>query len=521
MAAHTKITKEIGDEIKKLAKADYNEKRIAEAVSLARGTIKKFCKDNNIELSKRRSPEHIKKCKQFKDICYKAIECNCTIQLNKTLKLIGLHPDTAQSIFKKNPNLRRAVRSKKQAILEDRTLLLSTVQSRLPNQSDKVLSYENGKYKIQARDGFIYYKSSSKLYQGDPRGKSGRKINVKQIHNKLLQIGYLLISDSFTIKSKALKARCVKCNNVRTNRFDNFFIQQCPTCSNNGVSLAESEIGQWAQSLNFTTEKFKFIGKTRGKEIDIYIPSLKIGIEYCGLYWHSEKFKDQKYHHNKLKLAEQEGIRLITIFEDEWKNRQSQVKNFLKSILGIHKTRIYARKCEVKQVDKPLALQFLEDTHIQGRAAHIVAFGLYYQNELVGIVTGNKHHRQGINDFVLNRLSFKDGYQIVGGASKLLKSLIKYCKEHGYNKLISWSDNRWSQGNVYEKIGFILEQELRPDYSYVTPSGLRESKQSNTKQKLLAKGAVGTMNNTEVELADTLNYKRIWDCGKKRYSLNL
>jgi len=262
------------------------------------------------------------------------------------------------------------------------------------------------------------------------------------------------------------------------------------------------------------------------KEIDIYIPKFNLGIEYCGLYWHNELSptpRDFSYHYNKMKSCEERGVRLITIFEDEWNDRKKQIKNYLKSTLHIHNFKIYARKCKIKEVDSKTARIFLDNYHIQGKTHIKIAFGLYFENELLGVVTGNKHHRRQRHNkaFVLNRLVFKDGVQVVGGASRLVKKLIKYCKENNYNKLISWSDNRYSQGNVYEKCGFSLESDLNPDYCYITPEIKRESKQSNNKRNLLKKGAIGNMTNTEKELAFSLGMVRIWDCGKKRWVINL
>lgn len=259
----------------------------------------------------------------------------------------------------------------------------------------------------------------------------------------------------------------------------------------------------------------------KGKEIDILMPELKLGIEYCGLYWHNElKKPDTHYHYNKMKQAEEQGIRLITIFEDEWRDRNKQVKNFLKSVLNIHNKRVYARKCQVKTITKKVAKLFLEDNHIQG-AGHIeVAFGLFgLEDELLGVLSACKHHRISTNpSLVLNRLAFQGGCQVVGGASKLLKSLIKYAnQEKKYDSILSWSDNRWSIGTVYEKTGFKSDDELPPDYSYVDME-TRFSKQSCKKNVLLSKGAVG---NTEKELATNLELYRIWDCGKKRWVINL
>lgn len=319
-------------------------------------------------------------------------------------------------------------------------------------------------------------------------------------------------SRSFLAKKEGLNPKSMSC--ILKNRGYGHLI------GNTQTSAAEQEILEWVRQCYPEAHSTRqIIGP---KEIDIYIPSLNLAIEYCGLYWHNENSpqpRGRNYHRDKMLECEKKGIRLITIFEDEWVDRHKQVKNFLKSVMRIHDRRIYARKCQIKEVDKKEARTFLDKNHIQGKTAIKVAFGLYYEDELLGLITGSFHHRK-TNQFTLNRLVFDSGVQIPGGASRLLKHLVSYAKQEGYSSIVSWSDNRYSQGNVYEKCGFTLEQELPPDYSYVTPDMIRESKQSNKKKLLLKKGATGTMANTEKELSLTLGYSRIWDCGKKRFIIN-
>ena len=110
---------------------------------------------------------------------------------------------------------------------------------------------------------------------------------------------------------------------------------------------------------------------------------------------------------------------------------------------------------------------------------------------MVATVTGSKHHRQGFEGvFVLNRLAFKHNVSVSGGSSRLLKELSNYAKNSGYTKIISWSDSRYSEGNVYLKTGFELEEESKPDYSYI--DGLKRiSKQSCSKKTSFGKGCCG------------------------------
>jgi GNAT superfamily N-acetyltransferase len=349
-----------------------------------------------------------------------------------------------------------------------------------------------------------------------------RRVDIKNIRLKVESLGYALITDTYVNNKTKMHLICPNKHILNMSYqsfkgYNNRKGHRCPKCTNSGTSRAEKEIFDFVKSFYSDA-----VGNSHEiiepYELDIFIPSLNLAIEYCGLYWHSEEYREKNYHLKKMRLCNEKGIRLITIFEDEWLERQDQVKNFLLSAINKNELKVMGRKTEVRVVPKPEAVAFLDDTHIQGSPLFEVAFGLYHNNELVGITTGNKHHRQGHGSlFVLNRLAFKSNISVSGGSSKLLKALLGYAKEKGYSRLISWSDNRWSEGNVYEKTGFELTETLPPDYSYV----LREkriSKQSCQKKNLLKKGAVG---NTENEMALSLGLYRIWDCGKKRWEIFL
>jgi len=349
---------------------------------------------------------------------------------------------------------------------------------------------------------------------------------MEDIKNFVEKRGYTLSSDNYDPNGKICLI-CPKGHAYNTSTFYNFKRgRKCPECSSKGTSEVEREILKWVQKIfaNANKEKLYYDSKNSKKylELDVYIPEIKLGIEYNGLIWHCEKYKkNYNFHLNKTFLANENGIRLIHIFGDEWRDRSNQIKNYLLSVMGKNSISIGARKTDLRIVDKKEAIRFLDDNHIQGASTLSVAFGLYFKNELLAVMTGDKHHRQGQEKvFVLNRLAFKSEVSIPGGSSKLLKALISHTKKLGYSKLISWSDNRWSEGRVYEKMGFILEEEMGPDYSYVKRES-RISKQSCQKKNLLKKGAKGTMANTEKELALSLGLYRIWDCGKKRWAINL
>jgi len=283
-----------------------------------------------------------------------------------------------------------------------------------------------------------------------------------------------------------------------------------------GTSECEAELLEWVRSLGINAVNRKKFG--RELEIDIYMPDLNIGIEYNGLYWHSEATgKGPSYHINKNKLAKSNGIKqVIHIFEDQWRERKDQVKGYLSSKLGINQ-KIYARDCESCEASAQEAKAFLKQYHIQGAPNSIeYAVGLFYKEKMVGVVTYGKHHRgSGSGQIVLNRLCFKSGLSIVGGAKKLISNSVPSLLKLGYQTVVTWSDNSISDGAVYEACGFTLEHDMKPDYSYIK-GPTRYSKQSLKKT-----AEERTTGKTEHQLRLEQGYFRIWDCGKKRWALPL
>jgi len=259
-----------------------------------------------------------------------------------------------------------------------------------------------------------------------------------------------------------------------------------------------------------------------GKEIDLYDCNKNIAIEYCGLFWHTDSSwnpRDKNYHHNKYIKCLKKGVNLITIFEDEWINRKSQCKNVLKSILGIYDLRVYARKCTIVKLNKQEFNDFCDEYHLQGKnTLGQIFYGLKYENTLVAAMSFGRHHINN-HDLVLDRFCCKGDVQVVGGASRLFKACLTEAKALGFQKVISWSDNRWRQGNVYEKLGFTLEKELDPDYSYVY---LKNPKNKRISNLSMAKKSMNRPPDMTEKAWTILNgFGRIYDCGKKRWVYNI
>lgn len=248
-------------------------------------------------------------------------------------------------------------------------------------------------------------------------------------------------------------------------------------------------------------------------EIDVYLPELNLGFEFNGLYWHSDKFKDKFYHIDKTNFFNERGIRIIHIWEDDWVFRRDIILSQIRNLIG-ENTKIWARKCDVRLVDRGSGLEFLNNNHIQGQDRSIIKIGLYHNDELVSIMTFNKSEgrkKMGNDEWNLSRFCNVIGCNVVGGASKLLHYFIRECKP---KRIISYADKDWSVGGLYKTIGFQLIGDTKPDYKYVV-GDVRVHKQNFTKKRL----GIDTI--TESEWMSGKNINRIWDCGKLKFEMLL
>jgi very-short-patch-repair endonuclease len=118
------------------------------------------------------------------------------------------------------------------------------------------------------------------------------------------------------------------------------------------VSSFEREVADWLtdQSVPFITNDRIVL---QPQELDFFIPSLNVAIECDGLYWHSEmaSSRSRRYHSSKHERCREQGIQLITIFEDEWRFKRDRVLTRLAQVLKRNDVKIAARQCKLIQPD--------------------------------------------------------------------------------------------------------------------------------------------------------------------------
>ena len=259
-------------------------------------------------------------------------------------------------------------------------------------------------------------------------------------------------------------------------------------------------------------------------EIDIYLPDIKIGFEFNGVWWYSDKFKDKNYHQKKIQIAEDRGIKLIMIWEDDWQIKRDICKSFILNKIGKTKNRIFARKCSIKEVDYMKSRDFLNDNHLQGDCKSSIRIGLFYNNQLVSLMTFSKlrlplqrfeKNRNKKDYFELTRFCNRIDGNVIGGASKIIKYFIEKSRP---KQIETYSDNLISTGHLYEKLGFEYVHTSNPGYWYVI-NGIRQHRFNWRKQKLVKMGYDPTK--SEEEIMNELGHWKIYNAGNKKWILNL
>ena len=251
--------------------------------------------------------------------------------------------------------------------------------------------------------------------------------------------------------------------------------------------------------------------KTIGKELDIFLPDLKIAFECNGTYWHSElNGKTRSYHLNKLTAGIDNNIELMHIWEHEWNNKRPIIQSRIKSKLKLN-SKIGARKCTVKLISKQSSDQFLKENHIQGSCASSIRLGLFdTEDTLVAVMTFGASRFAKNTDWELLRFCNANNITVVGGASKLFQYFLKM---HPMDSIISYADRSFNTGGMYGQLGFTYSHSSAPAYYYTRDYKSIANRVKFQKHKL--KAVLTNFDNTLSEWDNMKNngYDRIWDCG--------
>ncbi len=288
-----------------------------------------------------------------------------------------------------------------------------------------------------------------------------------------------------------------------------------------GVSKEEKLlVKQIRQYYNGTIEFNKKIlkcsdNKKENKEIDIYFPDFNFGVEYNGLFNHcyfssrNNCLNDKNYHKIKTELAIKQNIKLIHVSSFQFKEKNNIVHSIIKQNLHLFARKLFARKCIVQEIDSKTSNEFLIQNHIQGKANSSVKLGLFYNDELVEVMTFGKPRMSNKFEWELIRLASKLDTVIIGGANKIFSFFINTYKP---TSIISYCDRSLFTGNIYSKLGFTFSHNTQPGYYYVKDGQLLHRQLF---QKHLLKDKLNVFDNTKTEWENMFanGYNRYYDSG--------
>ena len=297
-----------------------------------------------------------------------------------------------------------------------------------------------------------------------------------------------------TLFAEEIKEKIKKTNKERYGV--EYFCQhkKCYEATHNRISKVNRRFQEFLNENNIESE-LEFIIENSGYD-------LKVGntlIEIDPWFTHNAtiaptfgkkvgKIRPSNYHAEKTNFAKEHGYNCIHIFDWDDPNK---IVNLLQP-----KERIYARECEVKEIDKKVAKEFLESYHLQGSTRGVkFACGLFYKGELVEVMTFGKPRYNKNYEYELLRLCAAPKISITGGYEKLLKFFERQAKP---SSVISYCDLSKFNGEVYEKIGFGLKEQVAP---------IKHLYNFKTKKHIFEK------DNFNEELMKAEGYVEIYDCG--------
>lgn len=317
---------------------------------------------------------------------------------------------------------------------------------------------------------------------------------------------------------------CNICNHTWKQNLDNGNSPICKSCNPSSSSREQDEVYEYIKSILPKNTPILVNDKSildYNYELDIVIPNLNIAIEYHGLYWHSDDVVDKGYHRRKLSLCFTKGYDLLSIFSDEWRYKKDIVKSILRNKLKCENNYIHGRTCYVKEISFNETNDFLIKNHIQGPSNPAsISLGLFHQNELVSIMTFGKERlylggSSAENTYELYRLC--SNKRVNGGFSKLLNYFIKKYKP---KKIITYCDARWSNGNIYYKLGFKYDSHSKPGYWWFNKNSEKRFHRSKfTKQKLIKEGY--DPEKSEDKIMKERGFLKVYDCGNRKFIMEI
>lgn len=207
--------------------------------------------------------------------------------------------------------------------------------------------------------------------------------------------GYEVLAENTQTSYRAdrtkAKYRCQKGHEFETSRRNLLEGHGCRECAVQNINEPETFIGEWIESRGIQIIRRNTI-ILQGQELDIFIPTKNVAIEYTGIRWHSEEMFHQVYgkrpnfeerlqkfkeaHRKKTLECQKLGIHLITVFEPDYRNSRDFLKKMIFDALdGKDLNTTDGRYCRLSSSDR------LSDPH-----------KVFYNRKLEQVSESKKHY---------------------------------------------------------------------------------------------------------------------------------
>ncbi len=408
--------------------------------------------------------------------------------------------------YERTPEIREKIAARMRGRTPDSNSIKKAMETKRQRYGDESLAFFKGRTHSEESKAKISQKGRERYAVDRPEMRTYMLVRMAEAHVTLKND---ISADVFELECQTCQHRFTR--TPQCFHHSKYHIRLCDQCFPiSPVSRAETEIADWIESLGF--EIVRSDAETIAPlELDIVVPSLKLAIEYCGIYWHSELAgKSRWYHRRKMETANAKGLRLITIFEDEWLNRPDLVRDMLRAALGIVTAKINARSCTVGRIDARQGRDFIAENHLQGGGRAKLYYGLWYQETLISVMSfSNSEVSRGGTGWDMNRFCSQRGTMVRGGASKLFKAFVR---EQSPTAVVSYADLRWGTGSVYAALGFQPAGNTVPNYWYFRPNEMKRTHRYALRKNPDDDQALSEWNNRRAQ-----GWNRIWDCGHAKW----
>ena len=515
------LTKELEQTLRELRSQKKTLKEIAEITQLSRITISRYLKELNLE----RKPITINP----KDV----IELYETYSINEIAKQFGVSHNVISRILKKQQIDCSKETNIKKHFKRIHQEQWPAIKNDLNQGLSKIAIAKKYKMRIQHVSELIRQNNYQKESQDslEPLTQAFNDANRLTSKQKSTRLKYLnAIQDYIQTHqewpSKSNLSKTLGLAPITVSLYINHYQLNHlvkPTSTSNRVKTTIALL----KELNIPYELNNRQLLHNKQEIDIWLPQYNLGLEVNPVSTHTIDdskwgFTSKTYHQDKALQARKQGIGLIHLYDDDFKDprKWAVLKEQLFSLTQT-KQKIGARECTIKEITKQTAQTFLNQYHFQGAdQSAAVRLGIYHHDELLGVFTCGKsrftHH-----DWELYRYCVNPHYIVHGVFNKLLQHFITHYTASGQT-LVTYMDlnKRFSASNIYERSQFEVDGLTVPNYMWVQRNTFEYLKRyETTKKHLIAQGY--NPSQTEQDIMRKRGFYRVFDAGSLRYTKKL